>query len=241
MPRTYLIGGAIVLTAGALVAVNLLFTRSDAPEVEVEPIAGRPLEAIVSAPGTIQPQLSVDMSASTMGRVTSLAVDEGDRVAAGQFLMQIDPENLQAQVTRGEAVLQATESAYRAAQVGVETAQVNLNLARDNLERQENLWSLRLVAREVYDQAVAEVEVRETEIRAREVDVEAAAQRIRQEQATLESARYDLTQVTITSPIDGLVTPAEHRGGRDGRHRHHEQRRHGALDHRGLLHPRSRD
>ncbi|MCY4027827.1 MAG: efflux RND transporter periplasmic adaptor subunit [Acidobacteria bacterium] len=206
MPRNILIGGAIVLTAGALVAVNLVFTRSDAPEVEVEAIGRRPLEAIVSAPGTIQPQLSVDMSASTMGRVTSLVVDEGDRVAAGQFLMQIDPENLQAQVTRGEAVLEAAESAYRSAQVAVETARVNLELAEENLERQENLWSLRLVAREVYDQAVAEVDVRETELRAREVDVEAAAQRIRQEQAMLDSARYDLTQVTITSPIDGIVT-----------------------------------
>ena len=206
MPRNILIGGALVLTAGALVAVNLLFSRSDAPEVEVEAIGRRPLEAIVSAPGTIQPQLSVDMSASTMGRVTSLVVDEGDRVAAGQFLMQIDPENLQAQVTRGEAVLQAAESSHRSAQVAVETARVNLQLAEENLERQENLWSLRLVARELYDQAVADVEVRETELRAREVDVEAAGQRIRQEQAMLDSARYDLTQVTITSPIDGIVT-----------------------------------
>ena len=203
MPRNFLIGGAIVLTAGVLVAVNLLFTRSDAPEVEVEAIARRPLEAIVSAPGTIQPQLSVDMSASTMGRVTSLVVDEGDRVSAGQFLMQIDPENLQAQVTRGEAVLEAAESAYRSAQVAVETARVSLDLAEENLERQENLWSLQLVAREIYDQALADVELRETELRAREVDVEAAAQRIRQEQAMLDSARYDLTQVTITSPIDG--------------------------------------
>ena len=206
MPRNILIGGAIVLTAGALVAVNLLFSRSDAPEVEVEAIARRPLEAIVSAPGTIQPQLSVDMSASTMGRVTSLVVDEGHRVTAGQFLMQIDPENLQAQVIRGEAVLEATESAYRSAQVAVETARVSLDLAQENLERQENLWSLRLVAREIYDQALADVELRETELRAREVDVEAAAQRIRQEQAMLDSARYDLTQVTITSPIDGIVT-----------------------------------
>ena len=206
MPRNLLIGGAIVLTAGALVAVNLLFTRSDAPEVEVEAIARRPLEAIVSAPGTIQPQLSVDMSASTMGRVTSLVVDEGDRVTAGQFLLQIDPENLQAQVTRGVAVLEAAGSAYRSAQVAVETARVSLVLAEENLERQENLWSLRLVAREIYDQAVADVELRETELRAREVDVEAAAQRIRQERATLDSARYDLTQVTITSPIDGIVT-----------------------------------
>ena len=141
-----------------------------------------------------------------MGRVTRLAVEEGDRVHAGQFLLQIDPENLQAAVNRGEASLEASRASRSQAQVNVETTRVNLDLARENLVRQQELWSLRLIAREVYDQAVAEVELRETELRAREVDVEAAAQRIQQEQATLDSARYDLTQVTITSPIDGVVT-----------------------------------
>ena len=206
MSRKLLVGGLIVLTGAVLVAVNLLFQRSDAAEVDVETIQRRDLEAIVSAPGTIQPQLSVDMSASTMGRVTRLAVDEGERVAAGQFLLQIDPENLQAVVNRGEASLEATVSAHEQSQVAVETARVNLKIARENLERQEDLWSLRLVSREVYEQALADVELRETDLKAREVDVEGAAQRIRQEQATLDGALYDLTQVTITSPIDGIVT-----------------------------------
>ena len=206
MSRKLLVGGLIVLTGFALVAVNLLFERSDAAEVDVEAIARRDLVAIVSAPGTIQPQLSVDMSASTMGRVTRLAVDEGERVTAGQFLLQIDPENLQALVNRGEASLEAAVSAHAQAQVAVETAQVNLDVARENLERQDHLWSLRLVSREIHEQAVADVELRETELRAREVDVVGAAQRILQERATLDSARYDLTQVTITSPIDGIVT-----------------------------------
>ena len=206
MSRKLLVGGLIILTGAALVAVNLLYQRSDAAEVDVEAIQRRDLEAIVSAPGTIQPQLSVDMSASTMGRVTRLAVDEGERVAAGQFLLQIDPESLQAIVNRGEASLEATASAHEQAQVAVETARVNLEIARESLERQEDLWSLRLVSREVYEQALAEVELRETELKAREVDVEGAAQRIRQERASLDSALYDLTQVTITSPIDGIVT-----------------------------------
>ena len=206
MSRKLLIGGLIFLAGAALVAVNLLYERSSAPEVDVEIIARRSLEAIVSAPGAIQPQLSVDMSASTMGRVTRLAVDEGERVTAGQFLLQIDPENLQAIVNRGQASLEATASAHEQAQVAVQTARVNLELARENLERQEDLWSLRLVSREVYEQAVAEVELRATEIKAREVDVGGAAKRILQEQATLDSARYDLSQVTITSPIDGIVT-----------------------------------
>ena len=206
MSRKLLVGGLIVLTGTALVAVNFLFQRSDAAEVDVETIQRRDLDAIVSAPGTIQPQLSVDMSASTMGRVTRLAVDEGERVTAGQFLLQIDPENLQAIVNRGEASLEATVSAHEQSQVAVETARVNLQIARENLERQEDLWSLRLVSREVYEQALADVELRETELKAREVDVEGAAQRIRQERATLDGALYDLTQVTITSPINGILT-----------------------------------
>ena len=204
--RKLLIGGLILLTGVALVLVNLYFERSDAPEVDVEAIARRDLQAVVSASGTIEPKLSVDMSASVMGRVTRLAVDEGDRVTAGQFLLQIDPESLQAAVNRGEASLGATESTQTQARVSVETATVNLELARDNLERQQELWELRLVSREVYDQAVTEVELRESELRAREVEVETAEQRIRQERAQLDSARYDLTQVTITSPIDGIVT-----------------------------------
>ena len=204
--RKLLIGGLILLTGVALVLVNLYFQRSDAPEVDVEAIARRDLVAVVSASGTIEPKLSVDMSASVMGRVTRLAVDEGDRVTAGQFLLQIDPESLQAAVNRGEASLGATESTQTQARVSVETATVNLALARDNLERQQELWELRLVSREVYDQALTEVELRESELRAREVEVETAEQRIRQERAQLDSARYDLTQVTITSPIDGIVT-----------------------------------
>ena len=155
--------------AAALVAANLWYRRSNVPEVDVEMIERRDLIAIVSAPGTIQPQLLVEMSASTMGRVTRLAVEEGEHVAAGQFLLEIDPENLQTQVNRGVATLEATRAAHRQTQVAVETATVNLELARENLERQADLWELRLLAREVFEQAEANVKVRETEMRQREV------------------------------------------------------------------------
>ena len=141
-----------------------------------------------------------------MGQVTRLAFNEGDRVQSGEFLLEIDPETLRVGVNRSEAALQASRSAYRQAEVAVESAQVNLDLAQDNLERQEELWELRLVSREAYEQAVNDVALRETELQAREVDVTTQAQRIRQEEANLESARYELTKVTITSPIDGVVT-----------------------------------
>ncbi len=197
---------AILAVGGALVYVNLTFERATGPEVEVEAVERRSLEAVVSASGKIEPKLSVDISASTMGRVTRLAFNEGDRVVSGQFLLEIDPETLRAAVDRGEAGLQASRSTQRQAQVSVVSARVNLQLAKDNLERQENLWELRLISRETYELAASDVTLRETELEAREVDVATQSQRIRQEEASLQSARYDLTKVTITAPITGVVT-----------------------------------
>ena len=86
------------------------------------------------------------------------------------------------------------------------TAQVTLTQAQDNLERQQELWELRLISREVYEQAVTEVRLRETELQARGVELATAAQRIQQERAMLDSTRYDLDQVTIVAPMDGIVT-----------------------------------
>ena len=197
---------AILAVGGALVYVNLTFERATGPEVEVEAVERRSLEAVVSASGKIEPKLSVDISASTMGRVTRLAFNEGDRVVSGQFLLEIDPETLRAAVDRGEAGLQASRSTQRQTQVAVASARVNLQLARDNLERQQNLWELRLISRETYELAASDVTLRETELEAREVDVATQLQRIRQEEASLQSARYDLTKVTITAPITGVVT-----------------------------------
>ena len=197
---------AILAVGGALVYVNLTFERATGPEVEVEAVERHSLEAVVSASGKIEPKLSVDISASTMGRVTRLAFSEGDQVVSGQFLLEIDPETLRAAVDRGEAGLQASRSTQRQAQVSVASARVNLQLAKDNLERQENLWELRLISRETYELAASDVTLRETELEAREVDVATQSQRIRQEEASLQSARYDLTKVTITAPITGVVT-----------------------------------
>ena len=204
--RKALVGGIIALAGVGAYFGNQYFRGSEEPEVDAELIQRRDLEALVSASGTIQPQVSVDLSASVMGRVTKLSVNEGDRVTAGQFLLQIDPETRQSAVYRSEASLEASASAQDQSRVAVTTAQVNLQLARDNLERQRDLWDLQLISRETYDQAVAEVELRESELEASEVAVATAEQRVRQERAMLDSARYDLSQVTIVAPMDGIVT-----------------------------------
>ena len=97
-----------------MVAANVYFKRDTGVEVQVEKIKKRDLEAIVSASGKIQAKTTVNISADTMGRVTKLAVEEGDRVKKGQFLLEIDPASLRTQVERGEAGLSAQRVGRRA-------------------------------------------------------------------------------------------------------------------------------
>ena len=195
-----------MLIGAAAVAANLWFKRNTSPTVNLETVQSRDLKAIVAASGTIQPKRFVNMSAVQMGRVTRLSVEEGDRVKAGQFLLQIDPNILRGTVQRGEAAVGAARAGLEQARVNVETARANLNLAREQVQRQRGLWKEGLTTKEALDRAESELTVRQTELRARDADVSNREQLIRQEQAQLETSRYNLDQVTLQAPFDGIVT-----------------------------------
>src|SRR5204863_2814770 len=118
----------IVLLAAAGAGAAYWFRRPQLPEVTVEAGRRRDLEALVSASGKIQPKRQIDVSANTMGRVTRLAVEEGQRVRAGQFLLEIDPRSLEGQLQRGEASVAAARSSMQQARTNVEQARANVDL-----------------------------------------------------------------------------------------------------------------
>src|SRR5229473_2090622 len=100
----------VVLVGAAVVAANLYFKKDKGLSVTTDVIKSRDLEAIVSASGKIQPKRLVKISAETPGRVVNLAVNEGDRVRIGQFLLQIDPKSLQRRVEGTSASLEAAQA-----------------------------------------------------------------------------------------------------------------------------------
>jgi HlyD family secretion protein len=204
--KKILIGLGIVVVLAAVVGANVYFKRETGTTVSAEAVKKRDLEAIVSASGKIQAKRFVNMSAVQMGRVTRLAVEEGDRVKAGQFLLEIDPNSLRGTVERGEAAVAGARSSLAQARVNVETARANLALARDQANRQRELWKQQLTTREALDQAESTLKVRETELAARETDIANREQMIKQETAQLSTSRYNLSQVTLTAPFDGIIT-----------------------------------
>src|SRR5499427_1986478 len=131
--KNILIASGVVLVGAAVVAANFYFKREKGLPVTTEAIKTRDLEAIVSASGKIQPKRLVNISADTPGRVVNLAVNEGDRVRIGQFLLQIDPKSLRSRVDSGTASLDAAEQSLETMRQAIETAKVQLQQAQQTL------------------------------------------------------------------------------------------------------------
>jgi HlyD family secretion protein len=195
----------VLLIGGAIVGVNLFYQRDKGTEVTAEALRPRDLESFVSASGKIQATRQVNISAQQMGRVTRLAVKEGERVKAGQFLLEIDPEQLQGELQRGEASVVAARFSLERAKTNLEQARSNLELTRQNLMRQQELWKEGLTTRQELERAQNELKIREGDLKASEQEILTSEQRIKQEEASLSTNRYRLTQVISKSPIDGVV------------------------------------
>jgi HlyD family secretion protein len=160
--------------------------------VQTEKVEKRDLKMIVSASGSIRPKRQVDVSASSIGKVTRVAVEEGDRVEKGQFLLQIDPIRLESEVTQLKAMVESARATER--QMFAQAQK-----AKSDLERTEKLFDQGYLT----DQ---EVETAKTNYQVAQANHEAARFRIEQQRALLESAEHNLKEVTITAEMDGIVT-----------------------------------
>src|SRR5262245_9870845 len=92
------VGIGALLTIIVVIAVAASRNNNDAVQVKIEAVGTRDLISSVSASGWIRPHRKVDVQADIMGRITSLAIKEGQQVTKGQILLRIDPTQYEAAV-----------------------------------------------------------------------------------------------------------------------------------------------
>lgn len=192
MKRRYIIFIALAVVIAVLVLVNLRARQQRALAVQVEAVTQRDVSEVISASGSIRPKRKVDISASTIGKVTTVAVKEGDIVRQGQFLLQIDPIELESTVTRLEEMLAAAKSSEKEAALQAEQSKSDYDRALKLLEGGYRTSQEVDAARTTSEMAAARLQTIKHEI----------AQR----QADLSAARHSLKEVTITAPMSGIIT-----------------------------------
>ncbi|KPV50030.1 RND transporter, partial [Kouleothrix aurantiaca] len=114
---------AAVLVIAAIIAIIVRFAGARTADPlaggSVVAVARGPLVAGISATGKVEPRRQAELAcANPNGRVTDVLVNEGDAVAQGAPLVQLDVRQLQAAVVAAEAALSQAKADLQALQEG---------------------------------------------------------------------------------------------------------------------------
>jgi HlyD family secretion protein len=168
-----------ILLAGTIVLLFLIrqCRSGGSSEYQTATVTLGPITQAVTATGTLNPVVNVQVGSQVSGNIQKLFVDFNSQVKAGQVVAQIDPALFQATVTQAEGDLA--------------NAQAALELTQLNAKRTQDLFAKQNSAQVDLDQAMANLHQAEANVKIK--------------QGALAKAKADLDHCTITSPIDGSV------------------------------------
>lgn len=182
-----------VLIGTALVYAVWHVTRPQPPEVELATIERGTVEATVvnTRAGTIKACQRARLSPTSGGQIVKLWVKEGDRVKAGQPLLELWNRDLAAQ--RDLATRQLSTSEARRSE-----ACIMADNARRDAERTQQLADKGFVSPQSGETARAEA-------RARQANCDALAADVKRAQAQIRVSAAGLERTTLTAPFPGIV------------------------------------
>jgi HlyD family secretion protein len=168
---------AIVVGLSILLLIIRQCRRDGDVAYQTAPVTRGPLTQLVTATGTLNPVVNVQVGSQVSGNIQKLFADFNSKVKAGDVVAQIDPVLFQATVTQAEGDLA--------------NAQAALELAKVTASRTQELVAKQNSAKADLDAAMASLHQAEANIRIK--------------QGALDKARADLEHCTIKSPVDGEV------------------------------------
>ncbi len=221
------------LVGGYMIASSKLRLSLEGVEGKLEVIHRGDLTLPINATGEVQAGYRIEIKSEASGEVAHIAKKAGDRVAAGDLLIRLEPDDEQRTVDRAKLEREIAAARLKEAELVLEQAKTadlrTANARVDQLEQSERLTKYRLeklkslpehlrneeemLQRDTSHQGqVAQLEAARADLDKVKLAVPRAGQSVRQAQATFESASTNLEdaqkrlrETDIISPIDGIV------------------------------------
>lgn len=171
----------IVIAAAGVIGWTALDGSGNAPVYRTAEVTRGSITEIVTATGTINPMLTVNVGTQISGQISKIYVQVNDEVKEGQLLAEIDPSLLAAELRQSQASMETARVAFE--QAGRDLERTRQLVAKDYLPKvdEERAHQAYLAARNGYDAAKSQVE----------------------------RAEVNLNYAKIYSPIDGVVISQE--------------------------------
>src|ERR1041384_4578113 len=143
----------LVVIGGLLLIAFVVrqFRKSGTESYQTATVTRSPITQAVTATGTLNPVVNVQLGSQVSGNISKLFVDFNSQVKAGQVVAQIDPSLFQAAVTQAEGDLASAQAA--------------LDLARVNAKRTQDLFARKTSSQADLDQAMANLHQAEANVK----------------------------------------------------------------------------
>lgn len=177
-----------------------------AVRVTAAPLAARKWQRPVEGMGTVEARVESVIAARAMGYIQAVRVREGDRVSAGQTLVEISAQELNAGVAQAQAARQEARSAEAEADSALAAAEAQAVLARATHGRMKNLHDRKSISDQEFDEASARLAAAEAGLRMAQARKRQVAEKILQASAAATAAESQLSYLRISAPFAGIVT-----------------------------------
>ena len=183
----------LLVVAGGVFVYLRFFNGPKAPPVEFKTLAveKRRIVGKVTASGTLQATVTVQVGTQVSGRVQKLNADFNSAVKKGELVAKIDPQLFQAAVAQSSAN-------YASATAGVVKAEAQVRDAEVQFNRSKALFDQGLAS-------AADLQTAQTNLLVARASVDVAKASVQQAAASLNQAQVNLNYTNIYSPIDGVV------------------------------------
>ena len=183
----------LLVIAAAFVVYWRFFRSAKAAPIDYKTVTveKRRIVGKVTASGTLQATVTVQVGTQVSGRIQKLNADFNSQVKKGDLIAKIDPQLFQATVAQAHAN-------YASAQANVVKAQAQVRDAEMQFNRIKALFDQNLAS-------AADLQTAQTTLAVNKASVDVAKASVEQAAASLSQAQVNLNYCNIYSPIDGTV------------------------------------
>ncbi|MDD4190181.1 MAG: efflux RND transporter periplasmic adaptor subunit [Mangrovibacterium sp.] len=177
MKKIILVIVIVVIVAAGFVVAGLLSPKKDAIQLETEKVGRATISNTVTATGTLEANVTVEVGTQVSGRIDRIYVDNNSIVKKDQLIARLDTQALSSTLAQSKATLDQAQAEYE--------------YQKANYERYARLIDKKLIAQKDFDEV--------------NFSYKSSIASLKSAKASYDKNKTNLDYAYIYSPIDGIV------------------------------------
>jgi HlyD family secretion protein len=186
-------------------------------------------DGTISSTGTIE-SVNVTISSKVAGQIDALNFKEGDKIKEGDLLLTIDHDLLDIQLRQAQAGVDLAQAQYNLVKNGatkndikiqsdlVEQARINLDAAKTDRDRTENLYKENSITKQQYDNALSRYDLAAAQYQTakdnlnkiknitRPEDIESARANLNKAISAYDLLKQNINDCSVYAPVNGIIS-----------------------------------